>query len=243
MPFFVLAGSAILGAGIGALGATSAASTEANAANQSTAVQQQMFAQTEANEQPFVQGGYNALGALQTGLGLQPGGTGQGPLNAPFSTQQFQASPGYQFQLQQGEQAVTDQASATGGIGGNTLKALTTFGQGEANQDYYNAMNAYIAQQNQQYNQLSNLVTGGQNAAGNLASASQQTGASIGSNITSAGTASAAGTIAAGNQVSGGVNNLAQTYLLSNAINGAGVNNYVNSVSSPGIGGVTQYDI
>lgn len=227
----------IAGAEISSSGAKSAANTEASAANNATQVQLQMFDQTQANEQPFLAAGTNALTQLQNGVGIGPGGggPGTGSLNTPYGTPynpQFQESPGYQFQLQQGTDAALNAASAHGGaLGGNSLKALTSYGTGLANQDYYNYLNnyntqywnqynAYTGQQNQQFNQLQTLAGSGQNAAANLGSLSSQTAGAVGNNIIGAGNASAAGTVASANTTGNALNNLGQNYLLSNAISG-----------------------
>lgn len=213
----------VAGAVISSNAAGDAANTEAQAANNATNTQLQMFDQTQANEAPYLQAGNNALVALQQGVGVGPGtnGTGVGSLNAPFTTAQFQNSPGYQFQMQQGENAVLNNRSALGGVdSGNTLKALTQFGQGTANQDYWNAYNAYTANQNQRFGQLQTLAGSGQNAAGNLGALGTQVGASVGNNIIGAGNASAAGTVATGNTISNGINNLSSNYLLFNALQG-----------------------
>lgn len=194
-----------------------------------------MFNQTEANEAPYLTAGGNALTALQNGLGIGGGNTsGVGSLNAPFTMGQFQNSPGYQFQLQQGENAVLNNASATGGVNsGNTLKALTGYGQGVANQDYWNAYNAYVNAQNQKFGQLQTVAGSGQNAAGNLGALGTQVGASVGNNIVGAGNASAAGQVGSANAIAGGINNttssLSQNYLLASLLNG----------QMPGWGGYT----
>lgn len=53
------------------------------------------------------------------------------------ATNAFQAGPGYQFAVDQGTQAALRGASAAGMLNsGNTLTALTGFGQGLANQEY-----------------------------------------------------------------------------------------------------------
>lgn len=226
--FAALAVGGIAGAAIGASASSDAAKTEANASNQASAVEQSMFNQTQANEKPFLDAGTNALTALQQGIGIGPGtnNTGTGPLNAPFTTADFQTSPGYQFQMQQGENAVLNNRSALGGVNsGNTLKALTSFGQGVANQDYWNAYNAYVNQQNQKFGQLQTVAGSGQNAAANLGALGTQVGASVGNNIVNAGNASAAGTVGTANAISGGINNLSQNYLLASALNSGSVGN------------------
>lgn len=69
-------------------------------------------------------------------LGLA-GGDGSDP------TETLRNTPGYQFQLNQGSEAVARQRSATGGLAsGNTLIALQEYGQGLADQTFNN----YLAQ-------------------------------------------------------------------------------------------------
>lgn len=215
--YAIAAGGAILGSVISSNGAQSAAQTQANAANSASQVEQNMFNTTQANLQPYMQAGTSSLSALLSGLGLggNPGAPGYGSLTQPFTAQQFQSSPGYQFQLQQGLQGVQNASSATGGIqGGNTLKALTQYGQGVANQDYYNAMNAYTQQQNNTFNKLQTVAGSGQNAAANLGSLGSSVAGQIGSNTIGAGNATAAGQVGASNALGSGVSNLAQMAFL-----------------------------
>jgi hypothetical protein len=57
----------------------------------------------------------------------------------------FEADPGYQFRLQQGEQALNRAASAHGGrLGGAQLQALMAHGQGLASQEFNNYANRQI---------------------------------------------------------------------------------------------------
>ena len=184
-----LAGS--LGSGLlGASASGKAAKEQAAAAQQATQAELQMYGQTVGREQPFVTAGTNALSSLQNLLGLGPGGGGAtspilqmlgigpgGATGGGINPATFQASPGYQFQLQQGENAVTN--SARGNLGGNQLRALMGVGQQTANQGWQQYLgNVGNAWQNQIGN-ISNLVTGGQNAAGNLGSIGTQVGGQI----------------------------------------------------------------
>ena len=153
---------------------------------------------TSAGQQaltPYTQAGQSATAALLAGLGVGTA-NGQGSLNTPLTAAQFQASPGYQFQLQQGEEAILNNAAATGGSGinGNTLKALQTYGTGLANQDWNTAYSQNQGYQAQTISGLQNLAGTGastgttsaqigagaaNNLAGNITSA-QQTAASLG---------------------------------------------------------------
>lgn len=225
MPFFILAGATLLGSGISALGSSSAANTAAGAQEQAIQEQMQMFQQVQKEEQPFIQGGGNALQSYLQALGIGPGGGGfgTGPLSAPFNPSNLAQTPGYQFTLGQGEQAILDNATATGGVGGgNTRKALTGYATGLADQTFQQQLQDYMAQQAQGSNQLQNLITGGANAAANLGSQSTQVGANIAGNIGNIGAYNAAGTLGATNALSGGLNSIASTYLLSNFLGGGG---------------------
>lgn len=164
----VAAGGSLLASSNSSDAAQNAANTQANAANQATQAQLQMFNQTQKNLQPFLQGGTNSLAALQQFLGLGPNGqfnpnapgvqsfqgaTGmQAPTYnpmAPFTSTTFQQSPGYAWAKSQGIDAIQNSAAAKGGVAsGNTLQALDTFGTGLAQQDYYNAAGLYNTESN-----------------------------------------------------------------------------------------------
>lgn len=217
-----IVGAGVLGAGASIIGSSSAAHTEANAANNATATQLGMYQDTVGREQPFVDAGNNALKQLLTGLGLQPGGNGTGSLNAPFTAANLEQTPGYQFTKQQGQQAILDQASAVGGVGGNALKALTTFNSGLASTTYEQQLQDYLQQQQQKFGNLETIAGSGQNAAANLGALGTNVGTSVGNNIIGAGNASAAGTIASTNAITGTVNNLSSNFLLSQLLNGGG---------------------
>jgi hypothetical protein len=102
---------------------------------------------------------------------LVTGGSPTPVQNTPFSqwTQQFvpptgmpgqfqaptlaqaEAQPGYQFALQQGEEALTNQASATGELlDPNTQRSLINYAQNAAEQDYGNVFNQNLSTNQQQ---------------------------------------------------------------------------------------------
>lgn len=81
--------------------------------------------------QPYQQAGQQGMQTYLGSLGL---GGQEGRDQAVGA---FQAGPGYQFAMDQGMQAANRAASAGGMLtSGNTLQALTRFGQGLANQEY-----------------------------------------------------------------------------------------------------------
>jgi len=245
--FLAIIGAAgsIAGGLISANGAQSAAQTQANAANQASQVQQNMFNTTQQNAAPWIQAGQGALSQLTAGT--QPGGALTQQAYTPFTTQQFQQDPGYQFQLQQGENALTNGASISGGMNSNNLKGLIGYSQGLANTDYQTALGNYMnqyqlgnqaAQQN--FTNLSNLSQTGANAGQGLGSQSANVGSTIGQNIIGAGNAQASGTVGAANAAQSGINGAYNSYLqsqyLNNYQNGAGIGNTWSNAVQNGYG-------
>lgn len=241
MPFALIAG--LLGIGgsiIGAAGATSAANTQAQAAEQAAQIQQQEWQQTQKNEAPYLAAGGNSLQALMQGLGLAPGSNpavANGALTAPFNPQQ---SPELAFQLQQGTQALTDAATATGGVGGgNTLKALVGYGQGVGSQNYQQQFSDYMAQNQNTFNDLQTLAGSGQNAAANLGALGSQNAQTVGQDLIGGANATAAGQVGAANAISGGINGIGSNYLLAQILGqtggagGAGSYNFSPSLPNP----------
>jgi hypothetical protein len=113
---------------------------------------------------PYVNAGTGAIGSYQNLLGL--GGAGQ----QQQAIAQLQQSPQFSQMIQQGENAILQNASATGGLrGGNTQAALAQFRP--------QLLNQLIQQQLGNYGGLAQL---GQASAAGQASAGMQTGANIG---------------------------------------------------------------
>jgi hypothetical protein len=114
--------------------------------------------------------------------------------------------PGYQFQLQQGTQAVENSAAARGmQLSSNDMHAIDQFGQGLAGTTF-----------NQWLDRLNNLSTQGANAATGNATNIMQTSGMIGNNMIGAGNALAAGQVATGNALSSGFGDAANNYMWQN---------------------------
>jgi len=210
MPFLAAAGA--LGGGALAYSASEdATNAQISAAEKANALEKLIYENTKRSEEPFLHGGQNALSALLKGLGLAQGnapGIKHGSLDAPFTFKDYRESPGYKFQLKQGENAVLNNASALGGVNsGNTLKALTAYGQGLANQDFQQAYNNYTNNQNNIFGRLFSLTGTGQNAAANLGGFGQSYAGAVGSNLAGIGNAEAAGSVSQGNILSNLLNN------------------------------------
>lgn len=254
MPFAVAtAGAAALGAGAsiyngiqGANAAKSAAAAQLAATQQADAIEQSQFNTAQADLSPFMTGGTNALAALQKLLNIGPGTSG-GPTNpilqmlgigangqptgSGIDPSAFQSSPGYQFQLQQGTNAITNSAAHNGGIGGNALKALQSFGQGTANQGWQQYLSNVSGGYNNLTGTLGGLIGNGQSAASAIAGDAINTGNQIGQNIIGGGNATAAGSIGSANALAGGINGAA-----SSAGNGASMYALLSALQTGGGG-------
>lgn len=248
MPWSLIA-AGISGAGslfgglLGSNAADTAAQQEQQAASDASTLEQTMFQQTVPYVKPFVTGGKNALAALQQTLGIGPYSTGQAPTNpmlamlmgAPgggIDPRTFQGSPGFQFQKQQGIDAVTNAAAGRGGLSGNTLQSLTSFGQGLANTDFYNYLNQLNAAYGQLTGNLSSIVGQGAASGGALAGNTLQTAGLLGSNILGAGNAAAAGTIGSASALSGGLSGLGNAALLYSLTKPTGTDTFLGATNT-----------
>ena len=96
---------------------------------------------------PYIQGGQKATNQLYDLLGLN----GQDKATAARST--FQTSPGYDFMMGQGVQALDRSAASRGMLNsGRQSKDLMRFGEGLANQDWRNYIGDLSGLNNQGYN-------------------------------------------------------------------------------------------
>jgi len=211
----IIGGGALVGGAISAIGASNAANTQANAAKNAQNISLQEFNTITGQEQPFLQGGYGALNALNYGLGTGPkpeggaGGITSGQFNQPFTAAYMQQySPAYKFQLQQGQQGVLNQdAGAQGALSGASLKDLMSFNQNYANTAFSNAFNQYQTQQQNTFGRLYDIANLGQAAASQQAQSGTALAGQQAQSATNIGTALGAGQIGVANALAGGVNN------------------------------------
>lgn len=163
-------------------------------------------------------------GAPVPGGGMAPGAMGMeggdpndpnfGQLTHEFNLQDFQASPAYQFNLEQGKQAL-DKASAARGkfYAPSTLQDIAKFSQGKASNEYQNAFSNYQTNMGNIWSRLYGLSSAGQSAANQTGAFGAAAAGNAGNFGTQAANASAAGTIGGVNAVTGGVNNYLQNQL------------------------------
>ena len=151
-----------------------AANTSAAANDRALALQQRMYEEGVARQQPRLTAGNNALAQMQSGAFAQPAAF-------KFGAGDYQADPGYAFRLAEGQKALDRQAAARGGLmSGGALKAAQRYGQdmgsqefGNAYQRAVNAYNADVARSNTGYNRLAGLADVGQTAGTQIGTAGQ----------------------------------------------------------------------
>lgn len=202
------AAGAIGSASLGYAGAQSAAGRQESAERKAAELEQAQFQEAQRLEQPFVSAGTAAQNALTAWLGLRPDGSinPNAPGAKQFSLADFTADPGYQFRLQQGQEALTNQRSALGGqLSGATLKDLTNYSQGMASQEFNDAYNRFRTNQSDVYGRLAQQAGQGAQVAGNLASLGMGEGGASSSDIVGAGNASAAGLVGGINAINSGI--------------------------------------
>lgn len=189
-------GASLIGAGSASRSARRATDAQTEAANRDLALQREIYDETSANFAPYRQGGIQDYNALRSEVGTS-----------------FQESPGYQFAFGEGVRALEGSAAAGGNVrSGATQKALTTYGQGMANQEYGNWLS-----------RLGSLAGMGQAAAGNQAAAGANFGQMSSNALAGLGNAQSAGAIAQGNAFQGGINNALGAYQMSQMMGGGGM--------------------
>jgi len=211
-----IGGSAVLGY-MGSQRQASAASSAANLQSQATsdaaAQQRAMFDIQNAQQAPYRQAGYGALSRISTML---PDFTKMPAAYRDFTAADLQTNlaPNYQFMLGQGLGA-TRQGLNVGGGGSNVERGGIKFAEDYASNAYQNALQNYMAQKTQAFNQeqtglgnvynrLAGIAGIGQTAVGQTSNLAQSTAANIGQLGIGGASAIGAGQIGAANAMAGG---------------------------------------
>lgn len=180
MSFIGKAIGKITGADAAAKGSERAAQTQAQSAQLGIEEARAARLSMEQLLAPYVQAGLGGLTGQKDLLGLNGAQAQQGAIGG------IEASPQFTSMMAQGENALLQNAAATGGLrGGNTQDALMQMRP---------QMLSQLIQQ--QYQNLGGLTALGQNAAAGTGNAGMQTGANIGNLLQQQGAAIAGGQIA-----------------------------------------------
>jgi hypothetical protein len=225
----------VAAAGVTAYAGSKAASAQENAANAADQTQLQMFNTTNAEQAPYRQAGGQALNQLSQFYGLggvdttAVGGTSTGPGGVTnSSTPDYNAIlsglPGYQFQMQQGTQAINQNLAAQGLLqSGAAGKELAQYGQGLAS----NYAQQYVGG-------LQSLAGLGQSSTQATGTLGQQTANQIGSNQIYAGNAQASSYATTANAINGGIGNIAGGLGYMNSPYSSGYSPYASPYSGGG---------
>ena len=158
----------------------------------------------------------------------------------------FYNNPGYQFTLQQGQNAVNNSAAAKGGLlSGAAAKGIASYTTGLANQTYNSAFQNYLSNRQEGYNELAGTASIGQQGISSANSAAASLGSGMAQNtqagIMGAGNATAAGVAGAANSVGGGLSSLGQYYGLQSVLGGSGGGYGVNYNHTQALNAASQF--
>jgi hypothetical protein len=174
----------------------SASNAQQAATNAAIAEQRRQYDLTRGDYAPYREAGTKALGQLQSEMGSMP--TSQDVMN----------SPGYQFGLQQGQQAIDRKTAAAGGrVSGAALKSAAEYGTNYATTGY----NAEYQRRQDRLNRLASLAGIGQSATNSSSAAGSNMANNVSGSLSSQGDATGAARIAQGNIWANNGNQLAAT--------------------------------
>lgn len=183
------AGAGAVGAGLSYAGqkgiadaSNKAATTQSQEAQNALDFQKQQWDTTQANQAPFLKAGQSAIGDLSSlmapGGELSQGWTGQ---FTPPTAAQAEATPGFQFTLKQGQDAIQNSAAAQGNLlSGGTLASLDKYSQGLASTNYQQAFNNALTQYDSTYNTFQNNQANKFNRLASVAGLGQTTANQLG---------------------------------------------------------------
>jgi hypothetical protein len=202
----IAGGASLLGGIMGADAAKDAAAMQVAGGDRAMAQQLRMFELGREDMAPYREAGYTALKDIAQLM--------------PMFTQQFgpeqlarYLDPSMEFRMKYGTKAAERLGNVGGSaISGNTMRALTEFGQDLASTEYANAFNRAQTEPTNIFNRLSNIAGLGQNAVNTGVQAQQAFGNQASNIITGQAAAQAAGQVGATNAYAnalGNVGNLA----------------------------------
>ena len=202
------AGGRVVAANILSKAAEAEAKAKADAADKASGLQDTRLQDMKDYLKPWYDDGKLAL----------EGKDGHGGLNTFFEDNpdfQSETDPGFQrdyaFRLSEGLKSVENSRLAHGGLGGNTMRALTKYGQDMASQETNNSFNRYQTNRGMKLNTLQSRAGIGQTTA-------QQVGSAGLSSATNSGNAMMSAAQSRGDGITGRANAEASMYS-----NGAGV--------------------
>lgn len=185
IPAAIGAVASVGGALISSKSASKAANAQVQSADKAIEEQRRQFDTTREDLAPWRDAGASSLSSL---MGRLPELT-----SAPDGSK-FHEDPGYKFAFSEGQRAVESGGAARGMLmSGGTLKDLTRFGTGIADQQYGNWYNREQQAKDSAYNKLSGVAGMGQASAAQVANLGRDSANSISGLLTDQGNARASG--------------------------------------------------
>jgi hypothetical protein len=200
-------GAAVVGGAATMITGSKAAKAQQQAANQQITEERRQYDQSRADLAPWRDTGSAALSKLAGMYGVGSGTTATtgaaGSTTGDQAYGGFFTSPGYQFRLDQGNQAVQRSAASRGLLAsGATVKAIDRYSQGLASSEYNNFSD-----------RLAQIAGFGQNATNATVAAGENATAGIVGAYGRAGDARASSYANTGSAINGTINNALSAYL------------------------------
>jgi len=178
-----VAGATVVSSLISSNSASDTAQTQADSTSAGIGEQRRQFDLTRGDFAPYREAGTRALGSLESDIGRMP------------TSAEVMSDPGYQFGMQQGQQALDRKTSAAGGrISGAALKGAAEYATNYATTGY----NAAYQRRQDRLNRLASLAGIGQSSTGASASAGANSTNAISGLLERQGDAAGAGRLAQG---------------------------------------------
>jgi hypothetical protein len=197
MSFAITAAATVASAAIGAYSSNKAAKSQQAATNTAIGEQQRQYDQTREDFAPYRETGVNALRQLS------------GDIIKPLTSAEVMSEPGYQFGMQQGQQAIDRRIAASGGrVSGQAIKAAGRYGTDYATVGY----GAAYQRRQDRLNRLAALAGIGQTSTGASAAAGQGSSNAISGLVSSQGDARGASQLSQGATWQNAGNQLAAMY-------------------------------
>jgi hypothetical protein len=212
----------VLGGLLGSRASNKASDAQVSSTNQSLDVQKQMFDEQNRLNAPFRDNGLAGQNRLLDLLGLSKNtdAAGYGSAGRNFGMSDFNADPGYQFRLDQGQRAIERSAAARGGLlSGAAVKAAADYNQGSASQEYNNAYNRFQNDRSSILNPLQSLSGQGQSATNQLSANAGNFGQNASNLLTQAGNSRASGYVGSANAINSGIGQGINSYQNQNLLN------------------------
>lgn len=189
-------------------GSIYAANKQTKAQKEANALNREAFEYQKNIQAPYVQAGHKSLADLQA-LMADPAS--------------IQRDPMYQWRIGQGEEALTRNMAARGGmLGGAALKQLQRYGQGFASQEFQN-----------QFNRLSALAGIGQAGANTMTGVAGNFGANAMEGATALGNIEASRALGIGSSLNNALNTYLSYDLQNKWLGGGGTSGSGGGLPSP----------